>query len=481
MSFLSTGVLLALLLVKCSFTAETFIDYQHLRDVEFSMPKSQQKLGVYYNIRPESGIGSQIAVLKLFRPEKNASNSEFINCTNHAEIDRFISFVVFTDEADDGSKGSLDLSKCSWFISFTQLRMILLRGDAENKYNGSKLIYWSDWHNRSVVIQLNLTHEPTSIVHFQMSSNSEKNLSRFVESDSLQILEFSVELPFSDVTIETHSNNMFSNGCHNLTGFLFRFFCLGLAIFCAAFHTQDTVTCFNLKPFKLYIIWYSTFRLITWAYVVFWDTDQHEWMERFVYYLYIGQFFLMVGLVRIRDPIVFYKKMLRCYHLLCFVDYMVLAACLSWGGAVAALFWYLFLFYAVPNLFDWVKDISEWETSLSIAIEAVAYHAVIWPGNINGIYHLALSEDFSKLRPLFMSAWFFFGFAAGLGVGVPLLACARYFLARSRQEAEIERRSKLFTFPIDENRSTRGIEGLNRDTEANSNHSIAEPIFDQTH
>ena len=443
MSLLSTGVLFALLLVRSASTSEFFTDYHHLRDVEISVPAGQKKLAIY----TESGRKIFGAVLNLFHPdESDEENGLDISCTNHTETNKEISFAIIKEKLS--SDGKSTTAYCDWYLTFMQLRMILLRGSPENKYNGSELIYWSERYNRSAVIRLKMTHRPTTNHYWPMTSSAEKNLSYYFESESLHTFEYDLELPFSEVTIKTHSNNIFSNGCDSLTGSLFRIFCLTLFVACTVFNTQDTTAWLSVKPFKLYIIWYSTFRLITWAYVVFWDSGRNALVERYIYFLYVGQLVLMVVLVRIRDPIVFYKKMLRCYQLLCFADYMILAACLSWAGIAGALFWYLGLFYAVPNLIDRVKDISEWKISISIAIEAVAHHGVAWPGNLMGIIHLALSEDLSKLKPLYLPTWFFFGFAAGLGVGVAALGCARYTLARRLQETEIDKKSKKFVSPL---------------------------------
>ncbi len=174
------------------------------------------------------------------------------------------------------------------------------------------------------------------------------------------------------------------------------------------------------------MVWFTTFRLITWAYILLWekidDMDLNEYLPVF----YLFQVLICIFLLRIKDPIHLYKKLAPTYNLFSFVDFIFMTTYLSWWTGAFGVVWYLLLFYVLPRYHSRIHEISEWKLSVSIAIEVMCYHMLsFWPMKKIGILHVV----YKGLRPLFVSDAIVIYVVAVFFV-LPPLATIRYLIAR---------------------------------------------------
>ena len=426
MQMLLLAVLLGVLRLTRSDTTECKT-YDYLRMLFAKFDRSTLQDTVFsLNFTDASNTKFQVR-LKICRSEApEPKKGSLIECTNHTETNREIALAVFRFSEPGGTPVCQ-----SAYFTFENEFTISLKGSRSDNYNGSRLVYYSEKYKKTAIVNLDTSKNETS----GLQAYFRRDYHYFIEGRHLAVDELTLTLNASWTKLRIYNSNIFNDGFRDLKRSIFKA-AMWLAFFyCNFLNTQDTTVWYGIKPFKFYMVWFTTFRLITWVYILLWEKIDDLQLDSYLPLFYLFQACICLPLLRLRDPIHLYKKMVPLYNLFSFVDYMFMMVYLSWWTGVLGMMWYLVLFYWMPNYTRSIGEVSEWKLSVSAAIEILCYHGMsFWPVKKIGVVYVLLED----LRPLFVSDSLLL--YAGLASTLVLpIAALRYSLARRFNSIMIRR------------------------------------------
>ena len=180
----------------------------------------------------------------------------------------------------------------------------------------------------------------------------------------------------------------------------------------------------GVKPFHFYIVLIVLSKSIELGFFLSWLFA--KWY--FEWHCYVATqlicFTLSFFLIRKRDPMFAYRKMMPAYCFLNWIDYCFLLYFVSHWLMIAGMVSHLILYFGIPKIPNMVESHLEWRTSVSASIELMTMW-VVW--NVNKIAVFKISSE--GLRSVFLTRELSL-YICSLVVCIAPMAILRYRISR---------------------------------------------------
>ena len=397
-------ILFCLTILQVVLSECIFYDYLHM--IALKSSSSDQRVMNLSELITDTF--PQKVVTYYFKPCPNEWNeSTFINCTSLKSLNKKIAFATFY------TNPMSDEVKCDP-IYFTFEDIVSASQTGWNSDSGEFQLAFrtSIGQSSESFLVVRALDYPGAFTHSYSSRHEQ------LQSRESQVEEIAVDLG----RFEVISYNFLLDGKSNVVVLVRVAFTMSLLV-TVFFRPQDHSTCMGLKVFKIHLIWFLAFRLCHIPYLILWDrivdSSQMEWL----WVMVGGNALLFWVLLKQKDPNFLYKKLVPLYHMFSLADLMCQLLYLGWPSLALGVVWVPLVYFVLPKSISKIKTRTEWNMSLSIAIQLVCNCSFFLPKKI-GIFRVV----FSNSRLLFTEKWMNVYLLTSLA-WIPLIAILRYSIA----------------------------------------------------